>query len=93
MLFTEILLDKTAKKKIEYKKVFFRTLKYLEKLFYSKRINGYKLALTGRFSRRDRLTFIWRYGGDETPFSTIRMPIDYSIDYVWLKHGVCVLEV
>ena len=56
------------------------------------RIGGFKVAFTGRFTRRERLTYKWKQYGKVT-LSSKKHPVDYENKVIQLSHGVCLIEI
>jgi ribosomal protein S3 len=53
---------------------------------------GYKMAFRGRFSRKQRASFIWLHNG-KVPLNTLKAHIDYSFFIVALKNSVVSIKV
>jgi len=53
---------------------------------------GYRLELAGRFSRKQRATFLLFKNG-KIPLGTIYNNIDYKSDFVILKNGVVNIKI
>ena len=61
--------------------------KYLKKLIKKKNLFGYRIKLSGRFTRKQRATtIVIKFG--TVPLATINNQIDYSQQNVVLKDGV-----
>ena len=55
------------------------------------RIRGYKILCAGRFSRKDRATYI--FSQFKTPLTTKLAPISFSWYNIILKYSICILKV
>lgn len=75
-----------------YKKFNYRFIrdKYIPK--FKSMIMGYKMAFRGRFSRKQRASFIWLHNG-KVPLNTLKTHIDYSFFIVALKNSVVSIKV
>ena len=68
-------------------------IKYLSKdILANKYLFGYRIQCTGRFTRRQRATYLIFKEG-KVPLATIEAKIDYAADYVILKDGVGSIKV
>jgi hypothetical protein len=61
---------------------------FLKSLFRRKKILGYKLICTGRFSRRQR-SQKKVYSNGPVPLSDLRQKIDFSFITIILKNSIC----
>jgi len=64
----------------------------LRKRLLLKEINGFKVALTGRFKRAQRATFLWRKDG-RFLIGTPTASIDYEVILYKTKYGVCAIKI
>lgn len=54
-------------------------------------IFGYKILCMGRFSRKDRASYIWR--SFKIPLNTKFSAIDFSWRNIILKYSICIIKV
>jgi len=57
-----------------------------------KYIYGFKILLSGRFSRRDRATYYWRIKG-KVPFNSVSAKVQYVLFTVKLLNSLCGIKV
>lgn len=70
-----------------------RNVNYLFKTMMKKGIVfGYKIACSGRFSRKQRTTYSWKTVGKLGPAS-VKARLDYSYRTLVLKYSVCTIKV
>jgi len=62
------------------------------KITKKKNLCGYRLELAGRFSRKQRATYLLFKGGT-VPLGTVNSKIDFGLDVVILKDGVGSIKV
>jgi hypothetical protein len=55
-------------------------------------ILGYKIGCSGRFSRKQRATYLWENAGN-FPLNKLNAVIDYSYRQVTLKFGACGIKI
>lgn len=63
-----------------------------KKLMRSKRILGYKITCSGRFSRKQRTTYSWKSFGSLAS-SSKKSKLDYSYKNIALKYSSCTIKV
>jgi hypothetical protein len=81
------------KQKFSFNQVIRPLVKYLNYLIKKKKILfGYRLELSGRFSRKQRATFLLFKNG-KIPLGTIYTNIDYKTDFVILKNGLVNIKI
>lgn len=62
--------------------------------YVKNRIIGYKIACSGRFSRKQRASYEWKSANlGRVSLSTLNSFIDYSFNDVRLKYGLCGVKV
>ena len=67
-------------------------LKDLQIKIIKKKIIGYKIACSGRFSRKQIASRIWRNSGSIN-FNTFSNLIKYSFNSIRLKYGICGIKI
>lgn len=70
-----------------FKKYNFRKVRDLYRPRYKGIMSGYKMAFRGRFSRKQRASFIWVHSG-KVPLNTIRKKVDYTFFTIPLKNSL-----
>jgi hypothetical protein len=55
-------------------------------------INGYKVVLCGRFTRKQRATYSWKNIGSTAP-STMKSKLDFKFSTIALKYSSCTIKV
>jgi len=53
---------------------------------------GFKFAFRGRFSRKQRASFIWMHEG-KVPLNTLKLFIDYSFLTITLKNSLVSIKI
>ena len=92
------LIANYIKKNLKKKETFRYVLKqvhrdfFFNNKFFNSRILGYKIILSGRFTRKRRATYFWVHD-NKTPFSTISVTVDYCFETLVLKFGICGLKI
>jgi len=92
LIFKFELAVKRAGGRYRYKGVFGEIVRNLRIKLKKKFIKGFKIAITGRFTRRERLTYKWERRG-KVPLSSKLKGIDYASALLQLHHGVCLMEI
>lgn len=78
--------------KYRYQHILRRLVKKLQRSVAKQQLLGFKIAFTGRFTRRERLTYKWERRGT-LAISTTTGLVDYAGEIIQLSHGVCLIEV
>lgn len=83
-------------RRLEYRyyrisRLIYDALRILRRLVKTQKIAGYRFLLAGRFSRRDRATFIWK-GYSSIPLSTKLSSIDYQYRYLQMRFSLGILK-
>lgn len=90
-----IILTKLARRfrirRIKVGSVLYYGLRILRRYTTRGYIKGYKLAFSGRFSRRDRATFTWK-GAGTLSYGTKLAKITYSSRRLHLRYSCCVIK-
>ena len=55
-------------------------------------VKGYKIACSGRFSRKQRTTYTWKVFGSLAT-SSIKSNLDYDYRTISLKYSACTVKV
>lgn len=97
--FTQALLVsdyivKLLRKRLFLKKIIKKVHRsyFRENLLYNHNIIGYKIVCSGRFDRKKRATYYWKFYG-KLPFSSMYIHVDYHLETVILKYGICAIKV
>ena len=78
-------------KKLRGRRVIKRMINYLNKKIKIRAIVGYKFSVTGRMSRRDRISYIWASRGLNTISKKI-LRIDYSDQLFFTKYSIGIIK-
>lgn len=76
---------------ISFQSLFFKINNMLFKFLSKNRLLGFKIALKGRFTRRQRASFFWKRVGRVSLNDKLSF-IDFSSDSIILKYGLCSLK-
>lgn len=66
-------------------------LRILKRLVRARKVEGYKFLLAGRFSRRDRATYIWK-AYSSVPLSTKLSNIDFQYRQLQMRYSLGILK-
>lgn len=80
------------KKNFSAVKTLYTTLKVLKKWQKKLKLRGFKFLLAGRFTRRDRATYIWK-SFDSVQLSTKFSRVEFASIPIQLKYSKCVAKV
>lgn len=80
-----------AKLKLKYKlgSIIYPVINYLKRI---RQLDGFKLMCCGRFTRKQRATFLVRTRGSLS-FSSVSSLLDYNLSVVFLRFGACGIKV
>jgi len=78
--------------KIPFKSIFYKTNNILTTLLSKQRLLGFKISLKGRFSRKQRASFLWKRV-NRVPLNSKMSYIDYSSGHVILRYGMCSIKI
>jgi ribosomal protein S3 len=77
---------------VPFRSLYYKILQTLSIFLYQKCILGFKISFKGRFSRRQRASFMWERVSS-TPLNDKSSFVDFSYDFIILKYGACGLKV
>lgn len=87
----DFIVQRLQKRQLRISRLLYDALRVLKRLVRAQSLTGYKLLIAGRFSRRDRATYVWK-AYSSIPLSTKLSNIDYQYRCLQMKYSLGIFK-